>query len=78
MEKLASWWARNRRGWRYESDLFVVVSIAHFSFSKAIALLVGAKEIHTLEYGAIHAAHPQIKTFLPGQFAAEIIRDGPR
>lgn len=43
---------------------------------EAISLVYGAGRVHTLEYGTISTGHPQMKAFLPEQFALSILRHG--
>ncbi len=45
---------------------------------EAISLVVGAKEVHTLEYGYISVGHPQLAAFLPPQFALRMLKEGPQ
>lgn len=41
---------------------------------EAICLLLGAKEVVTLEYGKIVSTHPKIKTMTPNEFRQEYMR----
>jgi hypothetical protein len=38
------------------------------SWVEACVLEAGAREIVTLEYGAINSNHPQLKTMVPSEF----------
>jgi imidazoleglycerol phosphate dehydratase HisB len=45
------------------------------SWVEACVLEAGAREIVTLEYGAINSKHPQLKTMIPSEFRRSFLEN---